>query len=225
MACEASREAPSLSLGVSLINVKWKSCVRTFADTDMEVWKDHSGFDHLRCRCDINQRKEWCNHIAEWMDKERDASTLGPVPAVIVFKPPQSLIIPCTALTVQGKNIAAVQAVWGDVTVGGGGQLRAGGAYNIGYITPNKAGRGHLRKMLLDWLTSIPYQFPDRLECTASTHMPGSCVFDEESQQTLGKLTPREVNRAVILDAYQLLDNSMCRQCAETNWTDWENPF
>jgi hypothetical protein len=59
--------------------------------------------------------------------------------------------------------------------------------------------------------------------CHESTHVEGTCVFDATAE--LSKMNPTEVNRAVMLDAYQLLDSKSCRACAQTVDIDFEQAF
>lgn len=186
----------------------------------MEVWTDKQSFQHVRCTCSDFQKRLWCSHMDKLMTEDLDRKVLSAAIGVPMFNKP-CLVIPCLVLPKANKPLAKVQVVWGDIQ-GGAGSVTASGEYTLGFIYRGMEGRATIRRLLADWLCVIPVQFPDSMECQQPQHRIGDSTLDRGT--TLNG-DPAAIRKAIMIDAFQLLDTKMCRKCADAIFIPQDPPF
>lgn len=189
--------------------------------TKVQQWVDSKGFHHLRCNCQTFVKKRWCTHFEEMLKYDGDGAYLKPTMAVPIYKSPY-LIVPMMIMTPvpsfvqQVDHFMSASIVWGDIKMSSG-HIDVKGECHVGMIRDGD-GRATLRRMAMEWMVSIPQLFPNLMRCQAATHTPGDSPFDiGKGEDFYGMFNAKgEIVKAVLVDAYDILDTTRCRACNVT---------
>lgn len=204
-----------------------------YGDTQLKLMADKSGFNHLQCSCQAFMRKDWCAHVQHfYTDVDTEMGSCGsdpeglqvydPAPAVVVFKGDPWLIVPCVVTPVDDSDVLMkVDALWGNARRESKDSYTGEGGQCIGFIESMRDGRAAIRRLLLEWLPTLPYLYD--MKCTSLTHTEGDSHTDQVQKELFKGYTDvqkKDTLRWVYADAFNILDTGTCYSCDESAYID-----
>lgn len=200
---------------------KMKTVYTTATSTmTASIKRDESGFTHIVCDCQLYARKSWCEHTLEaYTEGSLDGVYKEWSPAIVVFARPSFLIVPVVIVPLDDgrADVERVDILFGDPSVQGS-EIRASGGESIGFIS-NSDGRGALRRLILEWLPSLPYKVLH--VCKSPYHTQGSSPVDAINPEVHDLDSLHENNkRQYYRDLFSIRDIGMCGTCYESSRID-----